>query len=208
MVYLIERVIPSYEMKHIFHDNTRRGRYTLFIVWGEMLLPENGQIFMPDEWLVSILDVYQNTVYTYEIYMGHLFVYPVHFDYTALPGQRSVRYGEPLDVGTIACHSYRTRIHTQDNMWRVATFDAEAEPYHRQRFSAQQAKTRQVLDDLRDHYTLFGLNPGLNRAEIKRAYRRMARTYHPDLNSAPTAKHKMQQLNHAYDTIMRQLDTL
>ena len=53
-----------------------------------------------------------------------------------------------------------------------------------------------------DPYKVLGVSPDASDEEIKRAYRKLAKQYHPDLNpgDAEAAK-KMQQVNAAYDQI-------
>lgn len=53
-----------------------------------------------------------------------------------------------------------------------------------------------------DPYKVLGVNPDASDDEIKRAYRRLAKQYHPDRNpgDAAAAK-KMQQINAAYEQI-------
>ena len=53
-----------------------------------------------------------------------------------------------------------------------------------------------------DPYQVLGLSPGASDEEVKQAYRRLAKKYHPDLNpgDAEAAK-KMQEINDAYDRI-------
>ena len=53
-----------------------------------------------------------------------------------------------------------------------------------------------------DPYKVLGIGPDASDEEIKRAYRRLAKKYHPDLNpgDAEAAK-KMQQVNAAYEQI-------
>ncbi|MDO4174300.1 MAG: DnaJ domain-containing protein [Eubacteriales bacterium] len=59
-----------------------------------------------------------------------------------------------------------------------------------------------------DPYKVLGVSPSDSDDDIKRAYRDLARKYHPDnyVNNplADLAKEKMQEINDAYDTIMRQ----
>lgn len=50
---------------------------------------------------------------------------------------------------------------------------------------------------LPDYYALLGLSASATSAEIKRAYRRLARLYHPDLNGQPR-EDRIKQLNEAY----------
>ena len=53
-----------------------------------------------------------------------------------------------------------------------------------------------------DPYKVLGVNPGATDDEIKRAYRRLAKKYHPDLNPGnQEAAQKMQEVNAAYEQI-------
>ena len=55
----------------------------------------------------------------------------------------------------------------------------------------------------RDPYTVLGLSPTASNDEVKAAYRKLAKKYHPDLNPDSTeAEKKMQELNEAYDIII------
>lgn len=55
---------------------------------------------------------------------------------------------------------------------------------------------------INDPYKVLGVSPDASDEEIKKAYRRLAKQYHPDRNpgDAEAAK-KMQQINEAYDQI-------
>ena len=50
----------------------------------------------------------------------------------------------------------------------------------------------------RDYYELLGLPRTATAEEIKSAFRRLARQYHPDVNKAPDAEEKFKELNEAY----------
>ena len=51
-----------------------------------------------------------------------------------------------------------------------------------------------------DYYKLLGVSPSASAGEIKRAYRRLARMYHPDVNTA-TRDEQIKRLNEAYETL-------
>ena len=50
----------------------------------------------------------------------------------------------------------------------------------------------------RDFYDVLGVNRGASQDEIQRAYRKLARTYHPDLNSDPAAEERFKEISEAY----------
>jgi len=57
---------------------------------------------------------------------------------------------------------------------------------------------------MRDPYQVLGVSPGATDDEIKTAYRKLAKQYHPDLNQdTPSAEAKMRVLNEAYTLLMK-----
>lgn len=54
-----------------------------------------------------------------------------------------------------------------------------------------------------DPYKVLGIPHGSTEAEVKKAYRKKAKEYHPDLHpNDPIAIQKMQEVNEAYDMLM------
>jgi WD40 repeat protein len=53
----------------------------------------------------------------------------------------------------------------------------------------------------RDHYKTLGVKPDADASEIKKAYRKMARKFHPDVNSSSDAAQRMVEVNEAYRTL-------
>jgi molecular chaperone DnaJ len=52
-----------------------------------------------------------------------------------------------------------------------------------------------------DYYGVLGLAPGSSDSEIKRAYRRLARDLHPDVNPDAGAKERFQEVSRAYEVL-------
>ena len=57
------------------------------------------------------------------------------------------------------------------------------------------------MSEKRDYYEVLGLSKGASEEEIKRAYRKMAKKYHPDINKEPGAEEKFKEVNEAYEVL-------
>jgi molecular chaperone DnaJ len=51
-----------------------------------------------------------------------------------------------------------------------------------------------------NYYETLGVDKNASADEIKKAYRKAARKYHPDVNKEANAEAKMKEVNEAYDT--------
>ncbi len=54
---------------------------------------------------------------------------------------------------------------------------------------------------MQKYYNILGLQHGASKTQIKRAYRRLAMTYHPDRNKSPQARKIFMQIDRAYDAL-------
>jgi hypothetical protein len=53
----------------------------------------------------------------------------------------------------------------------------------------------------KDYYALLGVTPDATSAQIKSAYRKLAKQYHPDVNNSADAAGKFREITEAYDTL-------
>ena len=57
---------------------------------------------------------------------------------------------------------------------------------------------------MQDPYLVLGVSPNASEDEIKKAYRALAKKYHPDVNNgSPQAEARMKEVNEAYSLVMK-----
>src|SRR5512132_3868364 len=52
-----------------------------------------------------------------------------------------------------------------------------------------------------DYYKVLGVDKKASQEDIKKAYRKLARQYHPDTNKDAGAEERFKQISEAYDTL-------
>src|SRR3954453_22778907 len=53
----------------------------------------------------------------------------------------------------------------------------------------------------RDYYEVLGVQRGADDAEIKRAFRKLAQQWHPDVSTDPAAQERFKEINEAYQVL-------
>jgi curved DNA-binding protein len=53
----------------------------------------------------------------------------------------------------------------------------------------------------KDFYEILGVSKTATPDEIQRSYRKLARTYHPDINKSPDAEERFKEISEAYDVL-------
>ena len=56
-----------------------------------------------------------------------------------------------------------------------------------------------MAEQKRDYYEVLGVDKNADDATIKKAYRKLAKKYHPDINKDPGATEMFTKVNEAYE---------
>jgi len=58
------------------------------------------------------------------------------------------------------------------------------------------------MADKRDYYEVLGVQKNADEASVKKAYRTLAKQYHPDVNKEPGAEEKFKEVSEAYEVLV------
>src|SRR3954466_5320822 len=58
-----------------------------------------------------------------------------------------------------------------------------------------------TMSEKRDYYEVLQVSRTSSGEEIRRAYRKMARQFHPDLNASEEAEERFKEINEAYEVL-------
>ncbi|MCL4249471.1 MAG: J domain-containing protein [Anaerolineae bacterium] len=193
-LHFIDSALPLYEIRKTLRDNGVKDIYTLFLLWSDMMLPREGQVYRADDWMEALYTLYDNCIYAYDQMDSESFIFPVYF--RGESQLRRIEYGTTVRFQELTCRRVRTHLEGLNDTWFVADFGGAHgkahDPHAHAVFSAA----------LSEYYLLLGVAPDDDRETIKRAYRLLARRYHPDLNPSPEAHEQMQRINQAYQAIL------
>ena len=87
-----------------------------------------------------------------------------------------------------------------DRVLRPARVAVSSGPAHRSRAGPRELGT--MATGTRDYYEILGVGKTASQDEIKKAYRKLARKYHPDANpNDPKAEEKFKEVSSAYEVL-------
>ncbi|KAL9269847.1 Chaperone protein dnaJ A8, chloroplastic-like protein [Drosera capensis] len=69
------------------------------------------------------------------------------------------------------------------------------------RRSSYKRGNRLIVRAASDYYSVLGVSKNASKSEIKSAYRKLARSYHPDVNKEPGAEQKFKEISNAYEVL-------
>lgn len=204
-IHLIETILPPYELKLNLIENAEDEIYSLFVLWSDMFLPADNEVFQPDPWMLALMALYGGKLYAFDVYGKDIRIFPTYFEAVDLVNYR-IHYGADIDVTQLGCGVQESNSYYLDGTWLVADFTGATPPPKRRK--AEEPKPSRPAPRQRPEspWEILGIAKTTQRDEIKRAYRRLARRYHPDLNPSSDAHDLMQKLNTAYQRILDELD--
>ena len=211
MFYLVELYMSLHEIQTILKQNAEKGTHTLFMFWADMLLPNDGERFMPQDWMMALLALYGDKIYGYDVAGKDVYIFPVHYDVQPGYNERYIRWGPLVNLHHLrADFTELDSVHLKGN-FRIVDFappsrqteGGSASGGDSQQQSAPRYASRSAMHSF---YQLLSVPMDATPEDIKRAYREMARQHHPDMNPDADSTSKMQEINQAYDHIMAQFN--
>lgn len=214
-IYLIETRFPTSELRTTLTANAEDGVHSLVILWRDMFLHHEGQAFQPEEWLLALVQLYGGKIYAFDVFGKDIRIFPAYFEPLAAKHPQHtgqgyhIRYGADINVTYLGCDAVTLNGHSAlQGTWHIADFTHEHQnrkngsDSHANHKAGRKFTTPSPLSP----WNVLQIAPSDDREAIKRAYRRLARRYHPDINRSLDATKQMQTLNEAYEAILMLLD--
>src|SRR5258706_8157249 len=214
-VHLIERDIDVELIRTMLNEDAQRNRASLFILWSSMLLPDDGMLYHPYDWMMALLTLYGDKIYGFDVYATSVTMFPVYFEHQTSDAAFHIRYGDYLDMTRIGVETIHAQSYVSGT-WRIVDFEEGRRAARPNSSNVKQerstdgdtARFNQIHGDRNPmwvYYDLLGVTGTDDAETVRRAYRILAMKYHPDHNVSPEATERMQQINMAYTQIMKLL---
>ncbi len=202
IIYLIERLLTISELKLTLTENTEAKLHTLFVLWGDMLLPQEGSNYVPEDWMETLFTLYNGKIYGYDSYGPYASVFPVYFNKLKTGLQYHIVYGDAIKADNLHCDHIHIDSRYLKGFWRVADFSERVSGHSKQNQRKGQSRLDNQRNSLAAYFHVLDLPANAERAAVRQAYYQLARRYHPDVNESPDSTVQMQKINEAYRRIM------
>lgn len=206
VIYLLNVNLPVGVIKRTIRDNTAQGIHSLFALHVDLLPADGALLRLPP--LLNILQIlYHGQVYGYRLAASGISIFPLQLRAVDSSATRRVVYGESVEWTEMICDQLEAG-YPVAGFWATVNFrqsvDWEPSTYNYQRNSSSNPiHNRQI--NLRRWCRVLGVDMDADEAQVRRAYRELARQYHPDRNTSPDATDRMQEINQAYKALMNHL---
>ncbi|MEL6151373.1 MAG: J domain-containing protein, partial [Chloroflexota bacterium] len=144
-------------------------------------------------------------IYSYDAWRTEPYIFTVHFHPIRNSRKYLIKHGGDVTISEIGTETIETTIPGFTGFWRVARFDGYASRDGEQ-FWQDTAPRHDGRNPVRYYFNLLGIRASASRDEVKSAYRDLARKHHPDKNPDSDSTRRMQQINDAYQRILRYID--
>jgi hypothetical protein len=195
-ILLVERGINLAEVRYQYETNSAEGIYTLMLLWVDMFLPHDGQECTVTDWMQALLGLHGGKLYGYEVAGRDAFIFPIEF--MGAGKTRRVHFGNIVSYAAIGGKKLNTLNPYMAGTWLVGGFEKRTQGY-RKEGSLQN-------DPYLAYFDVLGLPRDSDLETVKRAYRALAKLYHPDLNQSTEADARMKRINMAYQKISERLE--
>jgi len=217
MFYLVDYLMSAHELQKTLRENSQQGIHTLFMFWTDMLLPNDGERFAPDDWMQSMLALYGDKIYGYDVSGSEVFIFPVYYDHQPGYNERYIRWGKTVNIRHLNLDFMNVESAFLRGHIRMADFDGNKSAQHKPgaKNGAEPSDDEEERAEIPRYplrtamavyYERLNLDMDALPEDIRRAYRELARQNHPDLNPSEHATATMQEINQAYEHIMAQFD--
>lgn len=190
-IYLLAGELSLDFIKKSLNGNTRADIHTLFIVSLDLISPDSRTARMSDG-LRLLMEAYGGMVYAYFLTERGVVITPLQ-----IGSSGNVTRGQPVNLADLGGDYAALDSRFIRGVRKIASFT-------NRQFHAPGNKHRN--DPLNSAYELLEVPSSASLNEVKRAYRKKARQYHPDTNQSPNATALMQAINEAYAKILARLE--
>ena len=130
MFYLVDYLMSAHELQKTLRENSQQGIHTLFMFWADMLLPNDGERFLPHDWMQSMLALYGDKIYGYDVSNSEVFIFPVYYDYQPGYNERYIRWGKTVNIRHLNLDFVNVESAFLRGHIRMADFDGAKSPDH------------------------------------------------------------------------------